>query len=56
MAEQCYQYPKFTGNNWNVFMEPEYKEFIKEKSEEFRQPLLNAGDPLEKLYRLYSGV
>ena len=54
MAEQCYQYPKFTGNNWNVFMEPEYKEFIKEKSEEFRQPLINAGDPIEKLYQIYT--
>lgn len=37
-------------------MEPEYKEFIKIKTEKYRHPLINAEDSLEKLYRLYSEV
>lgn len=55
VVENYFVYPGFTGNNYNVFLEQPYKDFLNEKKDMIRQTIEKAGDPLEKLYKYYKG-
>ena len=53
VVERYFTYPKFNGQNWDVFCEDEYKVFKQTKAGEIKGKIESHPDPVELLYKRY---
>lgn len=54
IVEWYCEYPAFTGNNWSVYSEPEYKEFKDQKAMVLMDMFKGKEDPVKRLFSYYS--